>query len=277
MSIDRRQFVRVVPALGMFQISGVGSSGQSQGTVPSELLQWPGPAAAAGAPVDESFPTQHASLAKEMVGVSHGNLARVKELVSRHPSLAKASWDWGFGDWETALGAASHTGQRSIAEFLIDNGAPQTVYSAAMLGQLELVKAFAAVTADISQLRGPHGIPLLNHARAGGAAAAAVLSWLEAFGPGTLDAQPLDPADRASLEGRYAFGNRARDAFLVDSQQGLGITRIGASKRFLTHVGSLTFYPSGAPAVRIRFERDSRGRVSSLTVHDPDIVVRATR
>jgi hypothetical protein len=28
--------------------------------------------------------------------------------------LARAAWDWGFGDWETALGAASHMGSRPI-------------------------------------------------------------------------------------------------------------------------------------------------------------------
>ena len=37
---------------------------------------------------------------------------RVKELVGRQPALAKATWDWGFGDWETSLGAASHVGHR---------------------------------------------------------------------------------------------------------------------------------------------------------------------
>jgi len=53
------------------------------------------------------------------VVVAHFNLARVKELVGRHATLAKAAWDWGFGDWETALGAASHVGNRDIAELLL--------------------------------------------------------------------------------------------------------------------------------------------------------------
>src|SRR5262249_3053675 len=72
-------------------------------------------AAAAPAPAPEPsalevFPAQPAALAGETVTVSHTNFKRVKELVEAHPALAKASWDWGFGDWETALGAASHTG-----------------------------------------------------------------------------------------------------------------------------------------------------------------------
>ena len=150
--------------------------------------------------------------AKEIVGVSHGNLARVKELVSKHQTLAKASWDWGFGDWETALGAASHVGNRAIAEFLIETGAPPTIFSAATLGQLDIVEAFAAAIPNVNRLRGPHGIPLINHARAGGAQAAEVLEYLESLGdvPKTGDLEPLSAADRGSLEGRSVWGSPSR-------------------------------------------------------------------
>ena len=102
--VSRRAFVRAVPALGVFTIA----AGPLQAQVP-EIPAWPSAPPAEGYR-DEAFPSQHPFLAKEMVGVSHGNLARVKELVSRHQTLAQASWDWGFGDWETALGAASHAG-----------------------------------------------------------------------------------------------------------------------------------------------------------------------
>src|SRR5262245_6396028 len=96
---------------------------------------------AAPAAIPESFPTHAPDLVREIVSVSHGNVKRVKELVEARPSLAKAAIDWGYGDWETALGAASHVGNREIAEFLISNGAPPTLFSATMLGQLDVVKA----------------------------------------------------------------------------------------------------------------------------------------
>src|SRR5262249_873560 len=67
------------------------------------------------AAVPGTFPGTPPELAREMVAVSHGNVKRVRELVEAHPALAKAAWDWGFGDWETALGAASHVGNREIA------------------------------------------------------------------------------------------------------------------------------------------------------------------
>jgi hypothetical protein len=106
-----------------------------------------------------------------MVTVAHGNIERVRELVEAQPTLAKAAWDWGFGDWETALGAASHTGGREIAEYLIAKGARPSVFSAAMLGQLDVVKAFVAAQPGVQRILGPHSIPLLAHAKAGGAAA----------------------------------------------------------------------------------------------------------
>ena len=94
--------------------------------------------------VYERFPTAPPDLAHEMVTVSHFNMKRVRELVESRPALARAAWDWGFGDWEDALGACSHTGNREIAEYLISKGARPTIFSAAMLGQLDVVKAFIA-------------------------------------------------------------------------------------------------------------------------------------
>ena len=69
-------------------------------------------------PIADSFPVQPAEIVREMVTVAHFDLKRVKELVESRASLAKACWDWGFGDWESAIGAASHVGNHAIAEYL---------------------------------------------------------------------------------------------------------------------------------------------------------------
>lgn len=271
--MNRRSFVRVVPGLGLFTLQPQPALAQT-----ADVAAWPPPPPADGAPRDESFPTHHPALAREIVGVSHGNIARVKELLARQPELAKASWDWGFGDWETALGAASHVGNRAIAELLLAHGAGPTIFSAAMLGQLDVVKAFAAAIPNVNQVRGPHSIPLINHARAGGAPAAEVLKFLEGLGnlPPTGDREPLADADRASILGRYVFGGRPRDTFIVDLEKnGIGITRLGASRRLMNYFGNLTFVPVGSPNVRIKFERS--GETMTLTVLDPDVVVIARR
>lgn len=272
MPVSRRQFVRTVPAFGAFTVSAAHAHAQQP---PAAGPVWPAPPPA-DAWRDESFPSQHPHLAREIVGVAHRDLARVKEFVRAHPSLAKASWDWGYGDWETALGSASHVGNRPIAEFLIEHGAPPTIFSAAMLGQLDVVKAYAAAMPNVHLLRGPHGIPLAAHARAGGAQAAPVLQFLASLGeaPPQVPVVPLSDAERSALDGRYEFGSGPRDAFLVRTQGTLwGIQRVGGEHRGLTHIGNLQFHPVGTPAVRVAFARTASG--TSLTVRDPVVVVTA--
>jgi hypothetical protein len=273
MTHNRRQFLRTVPTLGAFAIARGSDTVFDQGQA-----DWP-TRPGAGASPDDFFPSLHPSLMKEVVGLSHSNLARVKELVQQHPALAKASWDWGYGDHETALGAASHVGQRAIAEFLLENGAPPTLFSATMLGQLDVVKAFITATAGLQKIRGPHSLSLMVHAKAGGPPTSAVVAYLESVGDAALplpDA-PLTAEERAMLDGRYTFGDRARDSFTVETKPNqVSLVRAGATARFLRHLGNLEFAPPGAPAVRIRFERTAT-RIGALTVADPDIVVRATR
>jgi hypothetical protein len=118
-------------------------------------------------------------LVEEFVGVAHGDLNRVQELLQQEPALIHAAWDWGGGDWETALGAPAHMGRRDIAEYLLARGARIDLFAAAMLGKLEIVRAIVDDNPDARQALGPHGIPLLAHAKAGGAAAAPVVQFLE--------------------------------------------------------------------------------------------------
>jgi len=224
------------------------------------------------------YPTQPADLVQEMVVVAHGNVSRVRELVSRQATLAKATWDWGFGDWETALGAASHVGNREIAELLLANGAHPTIFSAAMLGQLEVVKAFVAAAPGVQRTRGPHSISLLTHAVAGGTRARAVADYLGALGDADdrLATAPLTDADLARLSGVYMFGVTPADRFDVNASNGqLQIARPGHYPRGLLHRGAFEFSPIGAENVRIVFADSPDDLV--LTVHDPDVVVTARR
>ena len=100
---------------------------------------------------------------------AHGDLEAVRKLVDAQPSLANACWDWGGGDWETALGAAAHTGSRDVAEYLIDRGARIDVFAAAALGETAIVRAMLDAFPQLIDATGPHGIPLRVHAEIGGA------------------------------------------------------------------------------------------------------------
>lgn len=120
-----------------------------------------------GDPMDNQQPIAP-ELVKQFVGKAHGDLEGVKELLEREPGLVNAAWDWGGGDWETGLGAAAHMGRKDIALYLLERGARIDVFAAAMLGKLELVRAVLNDRPQALSLPGPHGIPLLAHAKAGG-------------------------------------------------------------------------------------------------------------
>ena len=236
-------------------------------------------------PVPDTFPAQPRELAREMVTVSHFDLKRVKELVEARPSLARASWDWGFGDWESGLGAASHMGNRPIAEYLISQGARPSLFSAAMLGQVEVVKAMIAASPGAQRIRGPHGISLLAHAKAGGEQARLVFEFLKSLGD--ADAEPLLPltdGEITMLAGTYVFGYGENQRIEVTAEEHKGATsmyspltwtRKGMMGRPLVHVGDRAFYPAGAPSVRIHFAEEEASVV--MTVHDPGVVLVAKK
>ena len=129
----------------------------------------------------DTKPALDSKLVEEFVGVSHGNFERVKELLTQEPALINATWDWGGGDFETALGAASHMGNKAIANFLLENGARIDIFAAAMLGKLDIVKAALTAYPDAIDIPGPHGIPLLDHAEVGGEDSKAIVEYLNSL------------------------------------------------------------------------------------------------
>jgi len=129
------------------------------------------------------FPEHHAQFdrarVKRFVIASHGNLAAVKVMLVEEPHLINGAIDWGNGDFETALGGASHMGRRDIAEYLLEHNARMDIFAATMLGRLDIVTAAVAAFPNIVQVPGPHGIPLIVHAEKGGPPAKAVLEFLQ--------------------------------------------------------------------------------------------------
>ncbi len=225
------------------------------------------------------LPRQDPALAREMVGVSHRDVDRVRALLEQSPALCNAAIDWGFGDWETALGAASHTGRRPIAEALLAAGARPDHFTFAMMGNLDALRAAIEAQPGLPGTPGPHSITLLSHAKAGGEAASEVVAYLEARG----DADPkpalvaLSDDEKAAVLGVYRFGPGEIDWFEVTSDdRGLWISRAGDTKRGIRHLGEFAFYPVGAAAVRVRFAVES-GRAETVTVFDPGPIVVAVR
>ena len=119
---------------------------------------------------------------EEFVRKAHADLPATKALLAERPTLLNATWDWGGGDFETGLGGAGHMGNREIAEFLIAEGARLDIFVATMLGRLDIVRAMLSAWPGLVNSKGPHGITLLRHARAGGEAAKPVEQYLLSLG-----------------------------------------------------------------------------------------------
>jgi hypothetical protein len=138
----------------------------------------------------EKKPALELFLVQEFVSKSHADLDGVKELLMHEPALINSAWDWGGGDWETGLGAAAHMGRRDIATYLLEHGARLDLFAAAMLGNLEIVKATVETYSDAIDIPGPHGIPLIAHAQAGGNEAIEVYEYLKSRSSQKAEAQP---------------------------------------------------------------------------------------
>jgi hypothetical protein len=120
-------------------------------------------------------------LVQDFVIYAHFDLGMVQKLLDKEPALLNGTMDWGGGDWETGLGGASHMGRRDIVEFLLDRGARIDIFCAAMMGQIDAVKAFLALQPKLIDAKGPHGLTLHFHAQVGGKGSEHVLDYLQSI------------------------------------------------------------------------------------------------
>jgi hypothetical protein len=104
-----------------------------------------------------------AEVVHEFVAAAHIDIIKTREMLAKEPNLANACWDWGNGDFEIALGGASHMGNRDIANYLLDNNARIDIFCAAMLGHKIVVEALIKSKPGIVNVAGPHKFPLLYH------------------------------------------------------------------------------------------------------------------
>ncbi|MDB5232690.1 MAG: ankyrin repeat protein [Chitinophagaceae bacterium] len=126
-------------------------------------------------------PALKPELVKEFVIAGHSNLEKTQTMLAAEPGLLNVCWDWGGGDFETALEGAGHVGTKEVALFLLSQGARINVFCAAMLGQLEIVKHVLALKPALKESKGPHGLQLIHHAKKGGEEAKQVLEYLQSI------------------------------------------------------------------------------------------------
>ncbi len=122
------------------------------------------------------------SLVKDFVVAGHGNFPKVKAMLQDNPNLIYTKFDWGNGDYESAIEGAGHVGNKEIANYLLEAGSRVTIYVLAMLGRTDLVKPILESYPSLITAKGPHGFTLLHHAKVGGKDAEELYSYLQEKG-----------------------------------------------------------------------------------------------
>src|SRR3954464_2106220 len=88
---------------------------------------------------------------------AHHDLAEVQVALAEHPDLLNENAEW----LETPIQAASHVYNRPIIDFLLEQGAPMDICTAAVLGRVDDVKAILVDDPEASQEIGPHNLALM--------------------------------------------------------------------------------------------------------------------
>ncbi|OGN88969.1 MAG: hypothetical protein A2Y88_15335 [Chloroflexi bacterium RBG_13_48_10] len=143
----------------------------------------------------------------QFVGNAHGNLAVVKELLERYPSMVNANASW----TETAIEAAAQTGAEEIVNYLLGHGAEYDICTAAMLGNLDCLEEFLKEDSNLVNARGAHGFPILYfptiHART------EVAEYLLQQG---ADPNASAPGGLTALHGAVMFNQTQMAQWLLD-------------------------------------------------------------
>ncbi|MCB0661440.1 MAG: hypothetical protein KDC24_01770 [Saprospiraceae bacterium] len=232
------------------------------------------------------YPAIEDDLVSEVVGASHFDFKRIRDLVGNRPELSRATWDWGFGDWESAIGAASHVGRKDIATYLIAKGARPTLFTFAMLGAYNHVKEAINFYPGIQKNDGPHGFSLLHHAEVGlkentgnKREAQKLVDFLKKLGDADgRKYQNLKEEDKAKYLGDYRYGDGANDGFSIrlNMRKLLSLGKIGSFGGALYKIGENKFTYNGAPSVTVTFEEKDNA-ITGLVVEEPGLVLKAAK
>lgn len=208
-----------------------------------------------------------ASRIQAFVRASHFPIDKVREMLAINPDLAKSGWDWGFGDYESAISACSHTGQFAIIELLLKHGARPTLFTFATLDKVDTVKIYIESVPNARAIEGPHSISLYRHAVAG--KASRVMEYLESVGlKSGSEIFETDLAMASPYFGEFAWGTGDAERFTVKWAEKSGCLTIKTStisQRNLIPMeqeqglsAGLVFRPAGSQHARVIFHTPDR-------------------
>ena len=103
----------------------------------------------------------------EFVFAAHKSLEETQKILEKQPLLLNCASQFNKGDFETAVGGASHMGRRDIVDYLVSKGARLDIFNYAFLGYDDFIKKMVTDYPHLINSYGPHGFTLLHHAEVG--------------------------------------------------------------------------------------------------------------
>lgn len=116
----------------------------------------------------------------EFVLAAHKSFDETKKILEKHPLLLNCTSQFKKGDFETAVGGASHMGRRDIVDYLVGKGARLDIFNYAFLGYDDFIKKIVTDYPHLLNSYGPHGFTLLHHAQVG--KRTELVEWLQSKG-----------------------------------------------------------------------------------------------
>lgn len=127
---------------------------------------------------------------EQVVGASHFKFDKLREFLEAHPALALAQ----ATSTEITVEACAHTGQREMVDYLLGKGAPYSLPTAVMRGDLARARALLAEDPLRIHERGAHDFALL---------------WYPVIGGGELPLAELLLDQGAEVERQHHLGTTA--------------------------------------------------------------------
>ena len=255
--IKRRQFILSATAVATFSRTAI-LSGSNSRLLPQET---------------NGKKNLAPELVLDFVRSGHTDLSRTRKLLEQEKRLIRAAWEWAPGDFETAIEGASHTGSLEIVEYLLEQGATYSVFTAAALGDLLTIQTILKKQPALIKSTGPHGLTLLDHALAGGKRSEKAASLLKEKGA-TTSAEMLDLEIPEQLRnfavGKYSLKAENRNLdFEISSTRGqLFVEADGRATRRLLYQGQYRFVLEGTPAEFVLNPNPNNKRCNKILVKE---------
>ncbi len=158
--MDRKTFIKRNLLLGGALTLGTGTMLAGVGNDPEDIFD--------------------SDLITEFVFAAHRSLEETQKILDKYPLLLNCTNQFKKGDFETAVGGASHMGRKDIADFLVSRGARLDIFNYAFLGYDDFIKKWVTDYPNFLNAPGPHGFTLLHHAQVGGHKS--LVEWLQSKG-----------------------------------------------------------------------------------------------